>query len=116
MRDPATVAKGLGVHQDQEWWSVLDPVRYPESEPASDNTTNAAMVSVTKHYWISFVRALDPNPFKVPHAPHWLPWDVPSAWGQRLRLQTNSTEMESVQRDLVEKCDFWRRLAVSMEQ
>lgn len=112
--DPDTVAKGLGVHHDQEWWSIFGPVQAAESEPASDKTINAAMVPITRHYWISFVRSLNPNTFKVPQAPEWQPWD--SGTGQRLRLQTNNTAMEAVPRNQTEKCDFWRRLAVSTEQ
>ena len=114
VRDPETIAKGLGVHHDQEWWSIFGPVQRPEMEPASDNTTNAIMVPITKHYWMSFVRSLNPNTFKVPMAPQWQPWG--SGTGQRLRLQTNSTEMEPVPQDLTEKCAFWRRLAGSTEQ
>ena len=112
--DPATVAKGLGVHHDQEWWTIFGPAQFAVYEPASDNTTNAASVPITRHYWISFVRSLNPNTFKVSQAPQWKPWN--STTGQRLRIQTNNTAMEPVPQSLTDKCAFWRRLAASAEQ
>lgn len=112
--DPETVAKGLGVHHDQEWWTIFGPVRYEASEPASDFTSNAAMIPITRHYWISFVRALNPNTFKVPQAPEWQPWS--SGAGQRIRLETNNTAMEPIPQDLIDRCTFWKGLAVSTEQ
>lgn len=112
--DPETVAQGLGVHHDQEWWTIFGPVRFAEYEPKSDFTTNAAMVPITRHYWISFVRALNPNTFKVSQAPEWQPWG--KGTGQRLRLETNSTKMETVPREQIEKCAFWKSLSASTEQ
>lgn len=112
--DPETVAKGLGVHHDQEWWTIFGPARYEDFEPKSDNTTNAAEVPIVRHYWISFVRALDPNTYRVKQAPQWQPWS--SVEGQRIRLETNNTAMEPVPKDQTERCAFWRRLAASTEQ
>ncbi|KAJ6784653.1 hypothetical protein PWT90_03216 [Aphanocladium album] len=113
--DPETVARGLGVHHDQEWWTIFGPERYVEEEPKSDNTTNAAEVPIVRHYWISFVRALDPNTHRVRQAPEWQPWGTGEG-GQRIRLETNNTAMESVPKEQNDKCAFWRRLAASTEQ
>lgn len=112
--DPDTVAMGLGVHHDQEWWAIFGPAEYADYEPKTYNTTNAAIVNITRHYWISFVRGLDPNKFKVEGAPTWESWNVTD--GSRLRLEANNTAMEPIPEEQTKKCDFWRRLAVSAEQ
>lgn len=114
VKDPETIAKGLGTHHDQEWWTIFGPVRYADSEPKTDFTTNKKSVTITRHYWISFVRALNPNTYKVKEAPEWKPWSTVT--GQRIRLETNNTAMEDVPKDQTAKCDFWRRVAFSAEQ
>lgn len=114
VRDPGFVALGLGTHHDQEWYTIFGPERYQEYEAKSDYTTNAAEVPIVRHYWISFVRGLDPNTYRVPQAPAWQPWGAGK--GQRIRLETNKTAMEPLPQEQLDKCAFWRRSSASTEQ
>ncbi|KAJ4159510.1 uncharacterized protein LMH87_008408 [Akanthomyces muscarius] len=114
VRDPDLVAQGLGTHHDQEWFAVFGPEKFQDYEAKSDNTTNAAEVPIVRHYWISFVRGLNPNTHRVPQAPEWQPWG--SGTGQRIRLETNKTAMEPLPREQLDKCSFWRRRSASTEQ
>ncbi|CAM1505847.1 Fc.00g114840.m01.CDS01 [Cosmosporella sp. VM-42] len=80
---------------------------------ASFSTTNAEIVPITMAYFTSFVMALDPNSFKASGAPNWQPWG--DGTGQKLRLQTNATEMEAVPEDQQTKCAGWKGISDIME-
>lgn len=64
-------------------------------------------------YWISFVIALDPNPFRYATAPAWDNW---SGHGVRLKIETNTTEIEMVPTDQLNRCAMWKGLAATMAQ
>lgn len=85
-----------------------------DSPSSSYATYNAGIVPILMNYWISFVRDLSPNRYKYGAAPHWESFGDGS--GRRILLQTIGTGMEVVPRELVEKCEFWKGLAVTMEQ
>ena len=72
--------------------------------------------SVVMNYWISFVRALDPNTYKLASAPNWNSFGTGQDGGRRLRFETNATEMELIPQDQVARCEFWKELAEVMEQ
>ena len=72
-------------------------------------------------YWISFILTLDPNTYKNPAAPTWNSWYAKnSQYGgsglQRLKIQTNATEMEAVPSAQLSRCDLWKSLADTTEQ
>ncbi|TFB00441.1 Lipase 2 [Trichoderma ghanense] len=105
--DPDIVASGLGVPHTLETSAILGP-GYAGPSPASYYTTNAAIVPITMHYFLSFVMNLNPNAAKYASAPHWDPWG--QGTGQRLRLETNNTAMEPVPADQRARCHLWNRL------
>ncbi|KAH0490990.1 hypothetical protein TgHK011_002436 [Trichoderma gracile] len=107
VQDPDLVASGLGVPHTVEMPAVLGPGSVGGT-PASYYTTNAAIVPVTMHYFLSFVMNLNPNAAKYSTAPQWDPWGQGS--GQRLRLQTNKTAMEHVPADQRARCRLWSHL------
>ncbi|KAL7924566.1 alpha/beta-hydrolase [Trichoderma austrokoningii] len=104
--DPDNLASGLGVPHTFETSAVFGP-GYAGGAAASYYTTNAAIVPVTMHYFISFVTKLNPNTAKYASALNWDPWG--QGTGQRIRLQTNSTAMEAVPLDQIARCDMWQR-------
>uniref|UniRef100_A0A093XI19 Carboxylic ester hydrolase n=1 Tax=Talaromyces marneffei PM1 TaxID=1077442 RepID=A0A093XI19_TALMA len=61
------------------------------------------IVPVVQAYWTSFARAHDPNVWRLEGSPEWKTWGS----GQRLKIQTNSTAMEMVDRQQIENCEFW---------
>jgi carboxylesterase type B len=109
--DPANVANGLGAPHTFETSAIFGP-GFAGQIDNSYYTTNAGIVPVTMAYFLSFVRFLDPNTARYEGAPVWMPWGAGMEKGERLRLQTNDTAMESVTGELVEKCMLWKRLAL----
>ncbi|KAM0453628.1 hypothetical protein ACHAPV_008962 [Trichoderma viride] len=103
--DPDNLASGLGVPHTIET-SAIFGLGYAGGAPASYYTTNAAIVPVTMHYFISFVTKLNPNTAKYASAPNWDPWG--QGTGQRIRLQTNDTAMEPVPSDQIARCNLWQ--------
>lgn len=91
IHDPDMIAAGLGVPHIMELTAVFGYGNGGQ-EQKSFQTTNAPIIPVIMNYWISFVRTLNPNTHKVEQAPEWKTWG--EGEGERLRLQTNSTEME----------------------
>lgn len=113
VRDPTKIANGMGVSH------ILDlPAIFGiggTNEPTySYASSNAKIVPITMNYYLSFIRVLDPNIYRYKDAPEWQPWG-PGA-GQRLRLQTNSTEMEAIPSLEIEHCSMWKSFAADMQQ
>ncbi|KAM3557818.1 hypothetical protein MY1884_004327 [Beauveria asiatica] len=114
--DPEQVAQGFGVQHVSELGAIFGPDNIRGQEAKSLRTTNAAIVPVTMAYITSFVRFLDPNTSRQPGSPLWQNWGAfVGEQGQRMRLETNNTAMESVPFDLVTKCALWKLLAESMD-
>jgi acetylcholinesterase len=107
------VAAGLGTTHTFELPAILGPGNAGDSPTDSYSSYNSEIVSVVMDYWMSFVRDLDPNTFKDPNSPV---WESFGSKGRRLLLQTNATIMENVPQDQVDRCSFWKGLAVIMEQ
>jgi acetylcholinesterase len=104
------INSGLGVPHGFETPAIFGP-GYADS-PGSFLTYNAAIVPVIMNYWISFIRALNPNPHKFTSAPH---WENYSDKQRRMVLQTNATAMEQVLSDQLTRCKFWQDLAATLE-
>lgn len=64
---------------------------------------NKGIVPVVQAYWTSFARAHGPNVWRLEGSPEWKTWGP----GQRLKIQTNSTGMEMVDRQQIGNCKFW---------
>ncbi|KAI8628060.1 Alpha/Beta hydrolase protein [Xylariaceae sp. FL1651] len=81
--------------------SVSDPRGYSYLPGSS----NAAIVPIIRHYFISFIKHLDPNIERYAGSPIWETWG--SQGGQRLRIQTNDTAMEDVTQEQLDRCQLW---------
>lgn len=114
--DPVNIANGIGVPHVFENPAIWGPGN-TGGYSASWDTTNAAIVPVIMSYYISFIRALDPNPYRVAAAPVWQDWgDSGDALGRRIKLQTNDTVMETVPQAQADRCALWKQLADGTEQ
>lgn len=111
---PTTIANGEGTPHTFEMAAILG-TELGASIDSSYYTTNADIIPVTMNYYISFVRALDPNVYRHKTAPLWSPWGGASAAPQRLLLQTNATHMERVPQEQTNLCSLWKTLSVTME-
>ena len=67
-------------------------------------------------YWLSFVRALDPNKYKEAGSPTWETVGKGEAQRRLLIEGAGKAGMESEPKDQQERCAFWEGLAVVMEQ
>ncbi|THC87421.1 hypothetical protein EYZ11_013132 [Aspergillus tanneri] len=111
IQDQELIGEGLGVPHTFEIPAIFGP-GYADTTGLSFETYNAGIVPITMHYWISFIRSLDPNVYRHKTAPQWDAWGANT--GMRLKLQTNATVMERVPRSLTRKCQLWHRLAPIM--
>ncbi|KAK1768319.1 Alpha/Beta hydrolase protein [Phialemonium atrogriseum] len=143
VRDADNAAAGLGVPHIFEAAAVFGPgpggVGAAGPAAAGYGTYNAPIVPVVMDYFISFVRALDPNPFRDGGAPRWEGWwsgcgggwlgDGDGGWAddglwrrgprrswRRLVIDTGNTRMEDVPAEQVDRCDFWASLASTTRQ
>lgn len=116
MIDPLNVAAGLGVPHTFELPAVWGTNSNAGGTGNSAyQTTNAVDIPLVMGYWISFVRSLNPNTFREEGSPEWDNFVVGSTQ-QRLLIQTNATQMETVPASQTERCNFWNGLALTMEQ
>ncbi|OJD33637.1 carboxylesterase [Diplodia corticola] len=112
VRDPADERAGYGVWHGVNAYAVWGPDRTDGAPPASyvggAEAPNARAVGVTRAYWTSFVRSLDPNAGRaaVLGAPEWRPW-TGGGDGERERLviRTNGTGMERMTSAQSLRCD-----------
>lgn len=92
------------------------------ASPEDDRNGNPGLVPVMMDYYISFVRTLNPNTLKSPHAAEWVPWGRPEERTdadkrQRLVVYTGGHQaMETVPADQAERCRVWHDLADLVEQ
>ncbi|KAJ3473977.1 hypothetical protein NLG97_g10048 [Lecanicillium saksenae] len=113
--DPDQVAQGLGVPHVAEIGAIFGPDNVQGQGAKSLSNINAAIIPVVRGYVTSFIRFLDPNTSRHPGSPIWQNWGAFAGAGQRMRLQTNNSAMETVPFDLVAKCQMWKVLAGSMD-
>ncbi|KAJ5584015.1 uncharacterized protein N7459_003815 [Penicillium hispanicum] len=112
VRDPTEVAAGLGVPHVFDLPAIFG-VGDTNEPTYSYGDINTAIIPITMDYYLSFIKGLDPNVFRNEKAPVWTSWG--DGTGQRLKLQTNSTQMETVPKDQTERCSMWQTLAADME-
>lgn len=113
VRDPTEIAAGKGVPHVFDLPAIFG-VGSTNEPTQSYATTNRKIIPITMDYYLSFIKSLDPNKFRNENAPEWQPWG--NGTGQRIKLQTNATEMESVPEDQVKRCSMWKMLAANMQQ
>ena len=129
VRDAAQVRQGLGVPHVVELAAVFGPAYTGNGGPPSyvSGGPNAPVVPLVQAYWISFIRALDPNPFRRPGAPAWMPWTtgarpgtlepISSTAPRRLLFETGGTAtMEAVDGLTRERCLYLWNIGPSLSQ
>lgn len=112
VRDPTEIANGMGVPHVFDLPAIFGVGETNEPTYSYANS-NAQIIPITMDYFLSFIKTLNPNVFRNKNAPEWQPWG--SSTGQRLKLQTNSTQMESVPQLQIDRCSMWKGLAASMQ-
>ena len=106
--------QGLGVPHVFETTAVFGTGMLPNGAAGDTyDSYNAVMIPIVMNYWLSFVRALDPNVYKDANAPRWESW---TGKEQRLVLQMDNSAMEYVEMDQKERCSFWKRIGPSLQQ
>jgi len=113
---PEYVADGLGVPHTSETPAIFGLGNVHDDISSSYSNTNADIIPVVMDYFISFIRELSPNSYKFASAPYWESFGNGTDGGRRLKLQTDATVMEKIPKDQVKRCEFWRGLALTMEQ
>jgi carboxylesterase type B len=113
VQDPTFLSIGLGVPHTVETVAIfgLDyggPIIFP-----SMLDTNAGIIPIVMHYFISFVRDLNPNTLKHITAPEWQPWGDAQ---ERLKIETHDTVMEGVPEDQQGRCALFEDLAPKSKQ
>lgn len=112
VQDSGNTAAGIGVPHLFEAAAIFGPDNVGGA-PASYYTYNAPIVPVVMDYFISFVRALDPNAHRDGGAPVWQSW---GSEGKRIVLQTGNSSMEITPEDQKSRCAFWQSLSAVTEQ
>lgn len=110
VQDPPRIAAGLGVTHTFDLQAIFG-LNYGGSVSSSMRDINAAIIPIVMHYYISFIRTLDPNLLRADGAPFWRSWGA----GERLKIQTNATAMETISDVQRNRCDLWKRLAPVLE-
>ncbi|KAH8660442.1 Alpha/Beta hydrolase protein [Xylariales sp. PMI_506] len=110
-----TISAGLGTPHTFELPAIFGRSAAPVAAPSNWYEENAGIVPVIMHYYISFIRTLNPNTYAYAGAPEWNPWGSIHSNGKRLRLQDNGTRMEGVPLSEMQKCALWQGFADSME-
>jgi len=116
VQDDVLINLGLGVPHTFESPAIFGVGNAGDDVRSSYTTYNKDIVPVVMNYWISFVRALDPNVFRYAEAPKWVDWGVGKGTreGRRLMIETGRTGMEAVTEEQVQRCVFWRSLGEEM--
>ncbi|KAF8588168.1 triacylglycerol lipase-like protein [Ramaria rubella] len=110
---PTEIASGLGVSHVSELPNVFGPGNTPAGSSTSGfDFDDISLTPILQAYYTSFVRALDPNAHPVEGSVFWPEFTD----NQRLLLQVNSTQLEAVPQSQLDRCAFWKGLAVKMEQ
>lgn len=114
VQDPANIAAGLGTPHTFEIPAVWGINSNAGGSGTAYDTTNAPEIPLVMHYWISFVRSLDPNKYKEAGSPV---WEIFGRVEERLLFNSSGvTAMESVPQGQKERCNFWEGLSIVMEQ
>ncbi|KAK3994922.1 lipase 1 [Cladorrhinum sp. PSN332] len=120
VHDDENKAAGLGVPHLFDAAAIFGPDNVEGAgHKASYKTYNAKVVERMMAYYISFVRALDPNRYRLSGTPEWETWNGgPTADEKRRMLfETDDTGMELVSEEEKGRCRFWEGLGKGrMEQ
>ncbi|KAL9595650.1 MAG: hypothetical protein Q9219_006318 [cf. Caloplaca sp. 3 TL-2023] len=119
--DPSEEKSGLGTPHVAELNAIWGA---PGGAPASYKTTNANMIPVLQHYWVSFIRSFDPNRYRLKGTPEWQEWsargfDGNGQQGTRILFQNDGgkkTEMETVGPEQWKRCQVLSTWGIGLRQ
>ena len=119
--DPNESRNGIGTPHVAELNAIWGGL---QGSPPSFKTTNADMIPVLQHYWISFRRALDLNTLRLEGTPVWEEWssagfDKDGNGRRRILFQNGGAKeikMETVGGPQRERCRQLTRWGVSLAQ
>ncbi|EXJ94810.1 cholinesterase [Capronia coronata CBS 617.96] len=126
VEDPAQMDQGLGVPHTVELGAIWGPDNVHGAVPASYRAgeSNAWIIPVMQGYWTSFIRALDPNVFRVEGSPLWEEFSTPTQDGgaedkaQRRMLfdKSHTTRMEKVSTSTRARCRYFGEIGAAIRQ
>lgn len=117
--DPGEVGAGLGVPHVAEQSAI-----WSSPNPSSYTTTNKPLIPLMQQYWISFIRAYNPNVYRLQGSPAWEGWGKnDGSGGNRLLInspgskgQLDTTVMEKIDPELRNKCATLLGWGVAIKQ
>lgn len=113
VQDPKEVKQGLGVPHIIELRALLGPDYSVPPRSYKRGGINELAPPLIQGYWTSFVRTFDPNRYRYPGSAEWKPWSAETR--ERLVFGTRgTTQMQGVDRDLRQRCDYWEAIADQM--
>ncbi|KFY18744.1 hypothetical protein V491_04715 [Pseudogymnoascus sp. VKM F-3775] len=115
VEDSVSQANGLGVSHTIEVNAIFGPEYSRGGAPASYYTINKNAVPLMQGYWTSFIRTYDPNVFRMKGSPMWEQWGGGKGMN-RIRLETNTTEMEVVDALTQTRCAFFSSIGAAIHQ
>lgn len=132
VRDPAQMAIGLGVPHTVEISAIWGPDNVRGGGPASyrAGASNHWIVPLMQAYWVSFIKALDPNVHRAQGAPLWGGFGDPAPatagaqgdgeteapWRRMLFDTEHTTNMESVSTSSRAVCQYLSSIGVAIRQ
>ncbi|KAH7322600.1 putative triacylglycerol lipase [Stachybotrys elegans] len=110
--DPAQMEAGEGVPHIIEVDAWLGPGYSNPPESYKPGQMNAEASPVIQGYWTSFIRYLDPNPYRRAGSAEWSPWSEDKAW--LVFGVEGRTDMEFIGDELERRCNYWADNAVAL--
>ncbi|KAF8508626.1 triacylglycerol lipase-like protein [Hysterangium stoloniferum] len=112
---PMKIANGLGVSHVSEIPNLFGPGNTPAGSSTADfDLDNISLTPILQAYYTNFVRFFDPNAQPVNGSVFWPEFDSNS--NLRLLLQVNATTVEKVPSAQLSRCNFWKNIAINLEQ
>lgn len=120
VEDPDATAAGYGVQHVIEAYPLFGPENFflGGSPPSYlSGGINEITGPLIRAYWTSFIRTLDPNRYRYPGSAEWEDWGRKERGRRRLRFGTGgTTEMETINKGLKERCEYLDSIAISLAQ
>ena len=117
--NPGEVASGNGVPHVAEQAAI-----WASPDTSSSKSNDAPIIPLMQSYWISFIRAYDPNVYRLQGSPAWNDWGKEDAsGGNRLLVQNpgpkgdiSTTKMESVDAEARRRCGQLLAWGIAIKQ
>ncbi|KAF2720827.1 alpha/beta-hydrolase [Polychaeton citri CBS 116435] len=117
VEDPDAVNSGIGVPHTVEVNAIWGADNVNGAAPASyyEGQENEKIASTIQHYWASFIRAYDPNKYRLDGSPEWEPWTANEGY-RRILMETDGAKMEDVPEDQKGRCLWYASIGPSLAQ